>query len=49
MSKSDVEIEIQVKLKGVSKLVKHLKNNAKFISTNWQKDVYYSPKDKSKS
>ncbi|MFO0703257.1 MAG: class IV adenylate cyclase [Patescibacteria group bacterium] len=49
MKSKDIEIEIQVKLDGVAKLIKHLKKNAIFVSSNWQKDVYFSPIDRSKS
>lgn len=47
--KEDVEIEIQVQLDGIDELIKHLKSNAKFIESQWQRDVYYSPIDKKKS
>ncbi len=45
----NIEVEIQVQLDGIGKLIKHLKNKAKFIGSEWQKDVYYSPKDPNKS
>ncbi len=48
-SKENAEIEIQVKIDGIDKLLKHLKNKAQYISAEWQKDIYFSPSDSSKS
>jgi adenylate cyclase, class 2 len=40
---SDIEIEIQVKVEGVSNLINYLNDKAKFIGNMYQKDEYFIP------